>query len=144
MSIFPSIDIDTEETTTENEYNNTFLEFDYEEGEFVLETGEPIMVYNTDAIKQWIIKVLRTEKFRFSIYNDTDYGVTIEDLIVGTTLPIGIVQSELKREITDALTQHKNIESLSNFSFSRSKSLLTIGFTVNLDDETSTEIEVVY
>jgi phage baseplate assembly protein W len=107
--------------------------FDFTAGDFVISDGKLIECEGIDAIKVWIEKILRTEKGRFRIYNDTDYGCRTEDLIVGSNYPIAFIEAELKREVEDALLQNPNILSVSNFNIERTAS----GITVSMEVETS-------
>lgn len=132
------LEFDTEEIV-ENLPNlgKSFL-FDFDKCEFVFENGKMVSVTDVEALKIWITKVLKTEKFRFKIYEkainrEDEYGVTIEDLI-GAVLPHQFVQSELKREIENALLKHPRIEYLSSFEIEQVKDRLYINFRVNLID----------
>ena len=107
--------------------------FDFTAGDFIIRDGKLVECKGIDAIKVWIEKILRTEKGRFRIYNDTDYGCRTEDLIVGSNYPIAFIEAELKREVEDALLQNPNILSVSNFNIERSAS----GITVSMEVETS-------
>ena len=107
--------------------------FDFTAGDFIIRDGKLVECKGIDAIKVWIEKILRTEKGRFRIYNDTDYGCRIEDLLVGSNYPVEFIEAELKREIEDALKQNLNILSVSNFNIERSAS----GITVSMEVETS-------
>jgi len=44
------------------------------------------------------------------------------------------IQSELQREITEALIKHKNITAVSNFIFERTQSGLNVTFNVDTTD----------
>lgn len=124
----------TAETTDQvQDLGKSFL-FDFEKGDFVLKDGKPVETDGIEAIKVWIEKVLRTQKTKWKIYEGTDYGTTIEDLIVGHGYPMSFLESELKREITEALLKHPRIESLSSWEFRRDKDKLYVVFTVGLKD----------
>lgn len=137
--MFPQINIEEQAEKTTN--IGTSFKFDFEKGDFILENGKLVQVEDLEALKIWINKVLRTEKFRFEIYKDIDYGVTLEDLI-GQTLPRKFVESELKREISEALTKHIMIDSVSNIMTGRDGSKLIINFQVNLIDGNSLEVTI--
>ena len=107
--------------------------FDFTAGDFIIRDGKLVGCDGIEANKVWIEKILRTEKGRFRIYNDTDYGCRIEDLLVGSNYPVEFIEAELKREIEDALKQNPNILSVSNFSIERTAS----GITVSMEVETS-------
>ena len=55
--------------------------FDFDSGDFVVRDGKLIECDGIDSIKVWIEKILRTEKVRYNIYNNTEYGCHLEDLI---------------------------------------------------------------
>jgi len=115
--------------------------FDFNTGQFVKKDGKLVEVEGKEAIKVWIEKVIRTEKFRFKVYEDSDFGISIEDLF-GSNFPQEFIESELKRELTEELTKHPYIESLSGWEFERKSSLLTVHFRVNLINGDSFEQEV--
>lgn len=108
--------------------------FDFTAGDFIIRDGKLVECKGIDAIKVWIEKILRTEKGRFRIYNDTDYGCRIEDLLIGSNYPVTFIEAELKREIEDALKQNPNILSVSNFSIERTASGITVSMEVETDD----------
>ena len=83
----------------------TFL-FDFNIGDFALRDGKLIECDGIDAIKVWIEKILRTEKDRYKIYDNTEYGCHLEDLIIGNSYTAEFIEAELKREIEDALKQN--------------------------------------
>ena len=89
--------------------------FDFETGDFVVEDGKVKQCVGDEAIEIWAQKICRTEKNRFNIYKDTAYGVVIEDLIVGARYTIDFVESELRRELEEALLQNEQIIGLASF-----------------------------
>lgn len=121
---------------------SSFL-FDFAKGDFVLVNGKLVKASELESLKVWIQKTLRTELYRFKVYEGKEYGVRLEDLI-GQNLPVPFIQSEIQREITDSLLKHEAIESLSNFEVSKDNTVMMVKFTVNLVGETSFEQEVTY
>lgn len=114
--------------------------FDFENGDFILRDGRLVEVSGIEALKVWIEKILRTEKYRYEIYEREDkkeYGVVLEDLIVGNNFSYSFIEAELKREITEALTKNPLILSLSNWNIQKENPLVKISFEVNLKDESS-------
>ena len=109
--------------------------FDFANDDFVVRDGKLIECDGIDAIKVWIEKILRTEKGRYSIYNDTEYGCHLEDLIIGNSYTTEFIEAELKREIEDALKQNSRITSVTNFKISRNKNAITVTLEVVLNDE---------
>lgn len=103
--------------------------YDFKNGDFVLKDGKMVEIHDLESLKVWIEKVIRTEQFRFRIYDGETYGVTIEDLI-GTNYPMDFIESELKREITSSLIRHQYIERIQDWTFRREKSFMYITFTV--------------
>lgn len=103
--------------------------YDFDKGDFVLRNGKLVVVEGIEALKMWILKAIKTERYRFRIYDETGYGTTIEDLI-GTNLPRAFVESEIKREVTSSLTNHQLIENIINWSFVRDGKWMLIKFEV--------------
>lgn len=134
----------TSESTRVDNLGKSF-KYDFLKGDFLLLDGKLVAVEDVQAIKVWVEKVLRTERFRFKIYERADrneYGVTLEDLI-GMVLPRAFVEEELKREITEAVTRHPQIESISDLCTEREDTWLTISFKINLTDGQTVQEEVV-
>lgn len=116
-------------TLSDNEtYRNgkSFL-FDFNQGDFVIEDGKLKEIDSLEALKIWIVKILKTEKFKFKIYYSTDYGTSLTELIT-SDFPMPFIKSEIEREITEVLLQNSNIKSVQNFKFERNKMLLNVRF----------------
>ena len=109
--------------------------FDFDSGDFVVRDGKLVECDGIDSIKVWIEKILRTEKGRYTIYADTEYGCHLEDLIIGNSYTVEFIEAELKREIEDALKQNSQIKSVTNFQIIRSKHSITVTLEVVLNDE---------
>lgn len=109
--------------------------FDFDSGDFVVRDGKLIECDGIDAVKVWIEKIVRTEKGRYTIYADTEYGCHLEDLIIGNSYTVEFIEAELKREIEDALKQNSQIKSVTNFQIIRSKHSITVTLEVVLNDE---------
>lgn len=129
--------VDDEESVTENtpNFNGKAFLYDFKQGDFIYKNGAPVEVEGIRAIQVWIEKIIRTERFKFAIYEGVDdYGVALEDLI-GANLPRGFVESEMKREITEAILNNPYIEDVVNWGFAKDGSEWTISFTVITDTE---------
>ena len=109
--------------------------FDFENGDFVVRDGKLIECDGISAIKVWIEKILRTEKGRYPIYDNTEYGCHLEDLIIGNSYTAEFIEAELKREIEDALKQNPRITSVTDFKITRNKNAITVNLEVVLNDE---------
>ena len=116
--------------------------FDFDTGDFVVRDGKLIECDGIEAVKVWIEKILRTEKGRFKIYNDTEYGARIEDLIVGNSYSVAFIESELKREIEAALLQNPQIRSVTNMKIIRGINSLTVEMEVTVGDTGGNPITV--
>ncbi|MGD6845226.1 DUF2634 domain-containing protein [Bacillus infantis] len=142
------MELQDEEQDLETSYSGKSFLFDFDKGDFVFRNGKLVPVEGKEALKVWINKVLKTEKFRFEIYEkeerEEEYGVIIEDLIIGHSFSLPFIESEQKREITVALLRHPMIDSLEDFRVEREKSLLRISFEVILADGDSLNQEVIY
>lgn len=81
------------------------------------------------AITQAAKLILATERYEFLIYSD-QFGVELIDLF-GETMPYAM--SEIKRRVTEALTQDDRILEVTNFEFKKTKRGLHAKFTVVAD-----------
>lgn len=106
----------------------TFL-YDFDKGDFVLRNGKLVELYELESLKMWILKVMKTESFRFRIYEGDQYGTTIESLI-GSSLPRAYIESEIEREVTESLLRSSYIERLEGWQFERDGKWMRIRFTV--------------
>ena len=133
--MFPnSTDIAINNETQTSSGTKSYM-FDFENGDFVVRDGKLIECDSIDAIKVWIEKILRTEKGRYPIYDNTEYGCHLEDLIIGNSYTAEFIEAELKREIEDALKQNPRITSVTNFNITRNTNAITVTLEVVLNDE---------
>jgi hypothetical protein len=95
--------------------------------------GEP-------AIRQFIRKAILTARFRFLIYDD-QYGCELSDLI-GEDIPFELLETEIPRVITEALTADDRVQDVFNYELKRQGDELHVKFTVQLVDETLITEEV--
>lgn len=103
--------------------------YDFKKGDFVMRNGKMVEVHGLETLKQWILKVLKTERFRFRIYKGIPYGVTLEDLI-GSNLPRAFVEAEIKREVTESLMEHTHIQAIQEWQFTSDETWMRIKFRV--------------
>lgn len=128
--------------SSSDSYGTKSFLFDFDTGDFNVRDGKLIECGGIEAVKVWIEKILRTEKGRFEIYDNTEYGARLEDLIVGNSYSVAFIESELKREIEDALLQNLQIRSVSNIQITRGINSLTVELEVTLDDTGGNSITV--
>ncbi len=80
-----------------------------------------------EAVRQAVYCILNTERYESLIYS-WEYGVELEDLFGE---PISYVLPELKRRITEALTQDDRIAGVRDFTFDiRKRGGVRAAFTV--------------
>ena len=82
---------------------------------------------DADALLQAVYLILSVERYQYPIYS-YNYGVELVDLI---GQPKDVAMSEVKRRITEALTQDDRIDSVDGWAFETSGKLLTVTFTVH-------------
>lgn len=74
-------------------------------------------IYEREAMKQAIFKILQTERFRYLIYS-WDYGIELADLF---GMPIPYVLAELPRRISEALLADDRIKKVYDFDTTYTK-----------------------
>ena len=111
----------------------TYL-FDFDKGDFVIKDGKLVECDGIQAVKVWIEKIIRTEKGRYKIYDNTEYGCHLEDLIIGNNYTIEFIEAELKREIEEALLQNPQITDVNGFMLTRDKGVITVSLEVHMGE----------
>ena len=107
--------------------------FDFKAGDFIVRDGKLTEVEGVEALLIWIEKILKTEKFKFKIYETgevDEYGITLLELI-NSGHPQIYIQAEIQRTVTETLEKNVEIINVDEFSFSRDKRTLVVNFTVN-------------
>ena len=118
--MLPLNDKDILQIDESTETSNTFF-IDFEKGRI---SG---FVDEREAVKQAIMLILNTERYKFLIYS-WNYGIELEELI--GTHP-DIVEDEAERLISEALLQDDRITAVYDFEFSRNKDTLLVSFKVD-------------
>lgn len=109
--------IGTEITTTEEELP-LFVQpaWDFERDRFLYDgNGQHIYVEGIEALKVWIYKALRTERFSYIAYS-WQYGIELHPFI-GKVMSVQERYSELKRVITECLMVNPYILSIDSIEF---------------------------
>lgn len=86
------------------------------------------------AIRQFVIKAIKTARFRFAIFDD-DYGCELEDLIGQNATP-ELLEAEIPRVIEEALIYDDRIERVYNFKIKQEADSLFVSFYVDTAEET--------
>ena len=90
-----------------------------------------------EELRQTIFCILNTERYQYPVYS-WNYGIELKDLYGKTA---DYVMSELKRRITEALTQDDRIESVEDFDFEvTGKSILVTFFVHTIYGDTTEEM----
>lgn len=133
-----------ENATTENEVQETGVDFlfDYETGQHIVKNGVLSECTQVQTVQQYIQNVLRTKANLYKVYTkgeDDIFGISVYDYIGTRTLPDGYLNSELKREVTQLLLKHPNINEVRDWCGKRNRRGLEISFTAVLADGTLLE-----
>lgn len=118
--MLPLNDKDILQINKSTEPSNTFC-VDFERGRVFGFVDEK------EAVKQAIMLILNTERYKFLIYS-WNYGAELEALI--GTHP-DIVEDEVERLISEALLQDDRITAVYDFEFSRNRDTLLVNFKVD-------------
>lgn len=91
-----------------------------------------------EALRQFIVKAIRTARFRYLIYDD-EYGSELEDLI-GADVTEAFLNEEIPRVIREALIYDDRIADVRDFAVRREGDGVFVEFTVvKTDGDTLTE-----
>lgn len=104
---------------------------DWDSGTFALRNGKPYLTSGVEALKTWVACALHPDSRRFLCSaHSTDYGNELAAL-VGECMDRGILESQLRRCIRDALLVSPYITAVDGFSFSQEGSRVAAHFTVH-------------
>lgn len=92
------------------------------------------------ALRQFIVKAIRTARFRFLIYDD-QYGSELEDLI-GADISQNLLNVEIPRVVRETLIYDDRIDDVVDFGIVRDSDKLYVSFRVVLTDGTNITEEV--
>lgn len=125
MALFPFFGdaaIETAATETMPLYKE--LAWDFEKNVPLVEKGDFRIVEGNEAIKTWVYKTMKTERFRYLIYS-WDYGSELHSLI-GQSYTPNLTKAEAIRYIKEALLINPYIRNVSNVEVTFSGGTLTI------------------
>ncbi|MFH5182942.1 DUF2634 domain-containing protein [Paenibacillus sp. TAB 01] len=114
--------------------------FDFETGQTVFQDGRPVMADYGQAIEQWVRMLLGTERGKYPIYSD--FGVSLYQFIGRRDLPVGVVDSEVKRQVSEQLLMHPEITGITGFSTKRTPKGAEISFMVQTKQGAAQRLEV--
>lgn len=107
--IFPFIGVPEDYEIPKEEELGLFREvaWNFEKDEPILENGDFKTVEKNEAIRVWVYKCIKTNKYEHEIYS-YDYGTELTDLI-GQKYSKGLTESEASRYIKEALLMNPYI-----------------------------------
>ncbi|WP_080965307.1 DUF2634 domain-containing protein [Clostridium novyi] len=135
MSILPNdteiLDKAIQETTQEGEELPLCKEYawDFDKNKFILENGKFKVVEGNEALKVWIWKALKTERYRHLAYS-WNYGHELHSL-VGKGLSNAALKLEVERYIKEALLINPYLKDIYNLNITIEGAKLDIDFTVS-------------
>ena len=109
-----------EKAETEVEEMPTFKEYaiDFKTGEYIKDENNDIKVLGkNEALKVWIFKALKTERFRYSDVHSDNYGSELETNI-GTIYQKSVKDALMINQIRDTLLVNPYILECYNFDIS--------------------------
>ena len=89
------------------------------------------MITGIDTVKQWIKLCLDTPRYRYTQY-PWNYGADFDEL-VGKGYTLGDLKPILKRMVTEALSENKEIKSVSDFVIEKNGDYVSMSFRVETD-----------
>ena len=115
MNLFPDLTVGIAFDLSENLPIYREWAYDFENNCLLKRAGKYYRVYRDEAIKIWIWKAIKTERYAWHAYTHA-YGDEIGNLI-GKTTNRSVFESEAKRYITECLMVNPYIQELNNFQF---------------------------
>lgn len=128
--IFPTIEIELEESTETILPMGTVFLFDFNTKRHILRDGKPVKATYDESIRQWLTMLLLTEVNKFKVYQNSGFGVEFLQYIGRRDLPLGVLISEVKRQLEEKALLHPEIEGLNNFEIARENNIAVITFDV--------------
>ncbi|MEH7521680.1 DUF2634 domain-containing protein [Bacillus sp. JJ1503] len=86
------------------------------------------LIDGEEALRQFVVKAIRTARFRFLIY-DNQYGSELEELI-GADVSLELLQTEIPRVIREALIYDDRVADVVDFEIVRESDKLFVSFRV--------------
>lgn len=111
------------ETETQESELPLFKEMaiDFETGEPIIKNNEVVTLEGSEALKVWIWKVLKTERYKYKAYTD-NYGNELKEQL-GTIYDKTIKDAILENEIRECLGVNPYIIRLHSFSIETSEGM---------------------
>lgn len=115
--------------------------YDFDNNCLLLRGGKHYQVSKNEALKIWIYHALRTKRFVWTAYS-SNYGNEI-DVLIGNVENKEIVESEIKRYITECIMVNPYIQELSDFKYQYKIETVIVTFEIaSIYDKFTYESEV--
>ena len=139
ITMFPNAFIEPISERTENETTDNGIDFlfDYESGQHIMNGSVLRECTELQKVRQYIQNVLRTQADLYKVYTEGEtnvFGLSIYNYLGERSLPLGYINSELKREVTGQLLKHPMINDVKDWTAKREKQGLNVSFTAVLTD----------
>lgn len=108
--------------------------YDFERNELKTKDGKHYFVYGNEALKIWIYKAMRTDRYRYEAYSH-QFGTEVFTL-VGEVISEKLKREEMKRYLMETLMVHPFITAVNKIDMKSKKSTLEVEvyFTSIFDD----------
>ena len=120
--MFPDLDLDTlateinasvEEEGSAGTGRVFLMEFSGKKATVVMENGRPKEASTTsEKVRMYAQMMLRTAYEKYSVYEDTGFGMTYYNYLGNRSMPSGFLNSEMKREIGAGLKSLSAVDSI--------------------------------
>ncbi len=143
--MFPKTFTEQITETAKEEKTDTGIDFlfDYNTGQHIIKGSTLVNCQDLQKVRQYVENVLRTPANLYKDYIKGEkeaFGLSIYNYIGQRTLPIGYINSELKREVTEHLLKYPLISEVKDWKGEREKRGLNVSFTVVLNDGNTIDI----
>lgn len=128
-SVFPFIS-NAEPVKTKSAELPVFREYayDFENNCLLTKAGATYLVEKDEALKIWIYHALKVARYIYPAHSK-EYGNEL-DRLTGHVMNRKILESEIKRYITEALMVNPYLQQLGDFSFSYENKMIEVCFEV--------------
>ncbi len=129
MGLFPFAAAETAAGRTDELPEYKEMAYDYENNRLKKKAGKYYLVTRNEALKVWIYKALKTKRFVYQAYSHK-YGTEVDN-VIGVSGDKGILESEIRRYVTETVMVNPYIQELSGFSYDwKTKSFCVVTFDV--------------
>ncbi|EII6784100.1 DUF2634 domain-containing protein [Clostridioides difficile] len=130
-TIFPFIGVPADYEISKEKELELFREvaWNFEKDEPILENGDFKIVEGNEAIKVWVYKCIKTNRYEHEIYS-WKYGTELSELI-GQKYSKGLTESEASRYIKEALLVNPYILDVNVANTKFTDDLLSVDIVIN-------------